>query len=114
MAELPFEVNHESVGKLILSRDLPAHELAVNLRRAFSAIVTGNVKEECIRAVERDGPFRIHGDAAVLAAMDDLLRAFVAQNRMKLLVHCQSYELPAGPQAQKYEIVVPPMAPFPE
>ena len=41
--QLPFEVNHVSVGKLGLSRDLPAHELAVILRRAFSALVTGYV-----------------------------------------------------------------------
>jgi hypothetical protein len=41
----PFEVTHDSMRALRLYRDLPAHELAADLRRAFSGIVTGNVKE---------------------------------------------------------------------
>ena len=41
----PFEVTHESMRALQLHRDQPVHRLAANLRRAFSGIVTGNVKE---------------------------------------------------------------------
>lgn len=80
----PFEVTHESVGDLILSRDLPAHELAVNLRRAFSAIVTGNVKDHGIRMIRDKGPFELRADATLVCALDDLLKQFVSQGRMKL------------------------------
>ena len=80
----PFDVTHESVAALRLSRDLPTHELAVNLRRAFSAIVTGNVKDYGIRMIERHGPFELHSDAGLSSALDDLLKHFVAQGRMKL------------------------------
>jgi pyrimidine/purine-5'-nucleotide nucleosidase len=80
----PFVVTHESVAALRLSRDLPAHELAVNLRRAFSAIVTGNVKAEGIRLIARHGPFELHSDKSMAAALDHLLKQFVSQGRMKL------------------------------
>ncbi len=81
----PFEVSHQSMSSLVLSRDLPVHELAANLRRAFSGIVAGNVKEHGLRMIEADGPFTIHGDADIGRPLDDLLQAFVAQRRMKLL-----------------------------
>ncbi len=80
----PFEVSHASVAGLRLSRDLPPHELAVALRRAFSAIVTGNVKDYGIRMIERHGPFELHSDASLMEALDHLLRQFVRQGRMKL------------------------------
>ncbi len=80
----PFEVSHESVAALELSRDLPTHELAVNLRRAFSAIVTGNVKADGIHMIERHGPFEIASDANMADALERLLLSFVAQGRMKL------------------------------
>src|SRR6185312_15055099 len=38
--QLPFEVTHESMRALQLHKDQPMHELAANLRRAFSGIVT--------------------------------------------------------------------------
>ena len=41
----PFEVTHESMRALELDRKQPTHELAANLRRLFSGIVTGNVKD---------------------------------------------------------------------
>ena len=63
-------------------RDL--HALAAKLRRAFSGIVAGNVKEEGIQAIEQHGPFEIHGEPEIMAALDRLLAAFVAQQRMKL------------------------------
>jgi len=58
--------------------------LAANLRRAFSGVVAGNVKDEGIRAIEQHGHFEIHGDAAIMGPMDALLASFVAQHRMKL------------------------------
>jgi pyrimidine/purine-5'-nucleotide nucleosidase len=80
----PFEVNHESMRALDLRRDQPPHELAANLRRAFSGIVTGNVKESGIQAIERFGPYELAGDPAVMRPLDELLDAFVAQRRMRL------------------------------
>ena len=79
-----FEVTHDSVQALQLGRDMPAHELAVNLRRAFSAIVAGNVKAEGIRRIEQHGPFDLCSDAVIADALDALLRTFVAAGRMKL------------------------------
>jgi hypothetical protein len=72
------------MAKLEMRRDLPAHVLAANLRRAFSGIVAGNVKDSGIRAIERFGPFELHGDREMSALLDDLLSAFVQQRRMKL------------------------------
>ncbi len=80
----PFVATHESMAQLELQRDLPPQVLAANLRRAFSGIVSGNIREEGIRAIEEHGPFEIRGDRAILARLDDLLRAFVDQHRMKL------------------------------
>jgi predicted Rossmann-fold nucleotide-binding protein len=80
----PFEVTHESMRTLRLHRDQPVHELAANLRRAFSGIVTGNVKESGVRAIEQYGPYELVGDPKVMTMLDQLLSAFVAQGRMKL------------------------------
>lgn len=80
----PFDPTHESIAALSLTSGQAPHELAANLRRVFSAIVAGNVKEQGIRAVEEKGPFVIHAQAEMLAAMDDLLQRFVTQKRMKL------------------------------
>jgi pyrimidine/purine-5'-nucleotide nucleosidase len=80
----PFEVTHESMRALALDRDQPVHELAANLRRAFSGIVTGNVKEHGIKAIERRGPYELAGDRGIMQLLDELLAAFVAQRRMKL------------------------------
>jgi pyrimidine/purine-5'-nucleotide nucleosidase len=80
----PFEVTHASMRALDLRRDQPLHELAANLRRAFSGIVTGNVKDYGIQAIERDGPYELSGDPAIMRLLDELLAAFVAQRRMRL------------------------------
>jgi hypothetical protein len=58
--------------------------LAANLRRAFSGIVAGNVKDKGIRRIEEHGPYEIRGEARIMQPLDDLLQAFVAQHRMKL------------------------------
>ncbi|MDH0649850.1 nucleotide 5'-monophosphate nucleosidase PpnN [Pseudomonas sp. GD03858] len=80
----PFDPTHENMANLALRRDLPPHELAANLRRAFSGIVAGNVKDKGIRLIEEHGPYQIHGDAAILDPLGRLLQAFVDQHRMKL------------------------------
>ena len=54
------------------------------LRRAFSGIVAGNVKEAAMRQIDAHGPYEMHGDPEVMQALDDLLRAFVDQRRMKI------------------------------
>ncbi len=69
---------------LQLKRDQPPHELAANLRRAFSGVVTGNVKEYGIQAIEREGPYELAGDPSIMLLLDELLAAFVAQRRMRL------------------------------
>ena len=80
----PFEVTHESMRALELRRDQPTHQLAANLRRAFSGVVTGNVKDFGIQAIERHGPYELSGDPAIMRLLDELLAAFVAQKRMRL------------------------------
>jgi len=80
----PFEPTHEAMAALALHRQQPVHELAANLRRAFSGIVAGNVKEPGIRAIEARGPFRLHAEETLMQRLDALLGSFVAQGRMKL------------------------------
>lgn len=80
----PFDPTHENMANLRLTRDVPPHELAANLRRAFSGIVAGNVKDKGIRRIEKYGRYEIHGDPAIMQPLDELLQAFVLQHRMKL------------------------------
>lgn len=80
----PFTATHEAMASLEISQDLPGHELAANLRRVFSGIVTGNVKPQGIRAIREQGPFEIRGERAIMRSLDNLLKRFVAQHRMKL------------------------------
>jgi hypothetical protein len=69
---------------LRLSKDRPVHELVADMRRALSGIVAGNVKEYGVTAIEQYGPFELHGDAGIMTPLDELLRSFVSQRRMKL------------------------------
>ena len=80
----PFEPTHENMSNLELDKKQPRHTLAANLRRAFSGIVAGNVKDEGIRAVEEHGLFEIKGDNSIMEPVDILLASFVEQHRMKL------------------------------
>ena len=82
--QVPFRPTHANMAGLKLQRDQPRHLLAADLRRAFSGIVAGNVKEEGMRAIEEHGPFEIDGDPQIMRALDALLTSFVAQQRMKL------------------------------
>ena len=83
-AQQPFVVTHANVAALKLRREMAAHELAFNLRRAFSAIVTGNVKDHGIRMIREHGPFVLHGDRDIMNALEKVLGEFIAQGRMKL------------------------------
>ncbi len=80
----PFEPTHDNMRNLALHKNQASHLLAANLRRAFSGVVAGNVKDQGIRAIEKFGHFEIRGDINIMESMDALLASFVAQNRMKL------------------------------
>ena len=80
----PFEATHESMRALELHRDQPAHSLAFNLRRAFSGIVAGNVREAGIERVEKHGPFELRGDEKIISELGTLLQDFVTERRMRL------------------------------
>jgi len=80
----PFQPTHENMASLALHKNQEKHLLAANLRRVFSGIVAGNVKDEGIRSIEQHGHFEISGDTEVIAPIDALLTAFVSQHRMKL------------------------------
>jgi hypothetical protein len=80
----PFAPTHANMAALDLRRDQPVHELAAHLRRAFSGIVAGNVKEEGMRAIEQHGLFELNGEPTMMRSLDGLLTAFVEQRRMKL------------------------------
>jgi pyrimidine/purine-5'-nucleotide nucleosidase len=80
----PFVPTHEAMAALDLHHGRRPQDLAADLRRAFSGIVAGNVKEDGMRRVEQHGPFQIHGDTDIMQALDALLQAFVQQRRMKI------------------------------
>ncbi len=80
----PFVATHESMLALEISEDLPRHVLAANLRRVFSGIVSGNVREDTAALIERDGPFEIRGSQRIMDLLDRLLDGFVTQERMKI------------------------------
>jgi predicted Rossmann-fold nucleotide-binding protein len=82
--QMPFEPTHQAMSELKLHRNQPVHELAADLRRAFSGIVAGNVKEPAMKAIELLGLFEIKGDPEIMEALDNLLQSFVTHNRMKI------------------------------
>ncbi len=82
--QTPFVATHESMSDLDISEDLPTHILAANLRRVFSGIVSGNVREDTAAEIERRGRFQIKGSQRIMTMLDHLLAAFVTQQRMKI------------------------------
>ena len=80
----PFASTHAAMNALAIDEDLPSHALAANLRRVFSGIVSGNVREDTAALIEKDGPFEINGSARIMGLLDELLSAFVEQKRMKI------------------------------
>lgn len=80
----PFVPSHENMKALKLEKSQPIHKLAADLRKAFSGIVAGNVKKEGMQAIEENGLFELNGDHEIMQPLDDLLRGFVHQHRMKI------------------------------
>ena len=93
--QAPFPATHAAMSALEISRRLQPHELASNLRRVFSGLVAGNVKDDGIAAVEAHGPFQLAGDRQIMQALDELLAGFVQQQRMRLpgSIYHPCYEL---------------------
>ncbi len=79
-----FKPTHANMNSLDLRLDRPKHELIRDLRRAFSGIVSGNIKPDGVAAIRAEGPFQIRGDQQLMSAVDELLTAFNQQQRMKL------------------------------
>ena len=82
--QIPFDPTHENMAALEISKDLPLHVLASNLRKMFSGIVAGNVKPDGVRAIRERGPFEISGQADIMESLDNLLTSFVVDDRMKI------------------------------
>ena len=80
----PFVPTHDNMAALSLHRDQPRHVLIAELRRAFTGIVAGNVKDFGVKAVEELGPYQLHGEGEVVEGLTRLLEAFVRDGRMKL------------------------------
>ncbi len=82
--QLPFIPTHENMADLNLHLNRPKGKLASSLRQAFSGIVAGNVKEFGVRQIKEKGVYQINGDVQLMEKLDDLLQAFITQQRMKL------------------------------
>jgi len=82
----PFIPTHANMAALKLTKDQPAHQLASELRCAFSGIVSGNVKASGIQLIRQHGPYRLNGQVSLMAEFDLLLKEFVSQKRMKINV----------------------------
>lgn len=80
----PFEPSHANMRALALHTNQESYLLAANLRRAFSGIVAGNVKQSGIESIEKYGLFELHGEKELMVSVDALLTSFVEQQRMKL------------------------------
>jgi len=80
----PFEPSHQNMQQLQLHKNQENYLLAANLRRAFSGIVAGNVKEAGILSIEKFGLFELRGEKDLMESIDALLASFVRQQRMKL------------------------------
>lgn len=82
--QTPFEPTHDNMATLDLGSNQPPHALAANLRRAFSGIVAGNIKEPGMLAIDKYGPYELSGDRKISKPLDLLLGGFAAERRMKL------------------------------
>lgn len=80
----PFDPTHEAMAKIRITREQTPFERANALRKVFSGVVAGNVKSTGIARIEQHGPYQIHGDIEYMNLLDDLLRSFIQQGRMKL------------------------------
>src|SRR3546814_7074176 len=57
----PFQPTYEAMEELDLHHGRKPHELAADLRCAFSGMVAGKVKEDGMRRIEEEGTQQIHG-----------------------------------------------------
>lgn len=80
----PFDPTHEAMAKLRINQQQSGCERAAQLRKVFSGVVAGNVKATGIRRIEEFGPYLIQGEAVYMNLLDELLRSFIQQGRMKL------------------------------
>ena len=78
-----FTPTHAGMSALNLHYALPKHELACNLRKMFSGIVSGNFKEEGVLSFEKNVLFQISGGQKFMRELDSLLSIFCSQRRMK-------------------------------
>lgn len=82
--QAPFTPDHDSMANLQLNTSLPVHELAAQLRCAFSGIVAGNVKAYGVQQVAANGPYLLRAEKQLMTCLDALLQSYVTQGRMKL------------------------------
>ena len=80
----PFHPTHENMRSLELHNDQDPYLLAANIRNALSGIVSGNVKDEGIRAVDLYGPLQLYGTKEVIDPFRILLTSFEKKQRMKI------------------------------
>ncbi|MBQ0721278.1 MAG: DUF3412 domain-containing protein [Gammaproteobacteria bacterium] len=89
--QVPFIPSHKNMANLVLHSQLPAHQLAINLRSAFSGIVAGNVKAFGQEQVAKHGPYALYGDSQILSAIEKLLHSLVRDKRMKIVEQSEHY-----------------------
>jgi pyrimidine/purine-5'-nucleotide nucleosidase len=80
----PFEPTHESMAALGLHRNQEGFVLARELRKLFSGIVAGNIKQGTVARIAQHGPFEITAEPLITKPLDQLLTSFVDQGRMKI------------------------------
>ena len=54
------------MSSLYIHFEHPQHEIASSLRKIFSGIVSGNIKEEGVLFIEKNDPFQITGDHKIM------------------------------------------------
>ena len=80
----PFKATHASMQALELSHRPSPEVRASSLRRLFTGLVSANVREEGIAALEAQGPFRISAELEMRAALDDMLSLMAREGRMRV------------------------------
>lgn len=82
--QTPFEATHKNMASLDLNEQQPPHQLALNLRKAFSGIVAGNVKPKGLKEIKKHGSFILNGSQSMSDSLNQLLKSFIEQKRMTL------------------------------
>jgi len=79
--QTPFIPNHTNMTNLNLTKKQKAYKLAAELRKTFSGIVAGNVKNP--ELITTHGPYQITGPKEIINPMQKLLDTYILQGRMK-------------------------------